>query len=102
MNEPETFPAPTLDTAEPPPRNKWEQEYRAFLQLLPQLLTTHYGQFVAIHEEKVVDSGDDQIPLALRVYAKYGYVPMHIARVVEQPQPAVRVPYYRVLHNGPA
>jgi Family of unknown function (DUF5678) len=96
MSEPETFPAPVLGTTVPPPRNKWEREYRAFLQLLPQLLTAHRGQYVAVHDGQVVDSGDDEIALALRVYDKYGYVPLHIGRVVEQTPPE-RIPRYRIL-----
>jgi hypothetical protein len=101
MNQQETLPAPALD-ANVAPRSKWEREYRAFLQLLPQLLTSHRGQYVAVHEGKVVDSGEDEIALALRVYGKYDYVPMHIGRVVEQPPPAERIPRYRILHGETA
>ncbi len=96
MSEPETFPAPVLGPTVPPTRSKWEREYRAFLQLLPQLLTTYRGQYVAVHDGQVIDTGDDEIALALRVYAKYGYVPLHIGRVVEQPPPE-RMPHYRIL-----
>jgi hypothetical protein len=94
MSEPETFPAPVLGATLPRPRSKWESAYRAFLQLLPQLLTTHRGQYVAVHNGQVVDSGDDEIALALRVYAKYGYIPLHIGRVVEQTPPPERLPRY--------
>jgi hypothetical protein len=97
MSESETFPAPVLASTIPLPRSKWEREYRAFVQLLPQLLITHRGQYVAIHEGKVVDSCDDEVALALRVYAKYGYVALHIDRVDEQPLPAVRIPHNRVV-----
>ncbi len=44
-----------------PPRTKWEREYRAFHRLLPQLLATQRGQFVAIHEERVIDSDADEL-----------------------------------------
>jgi hypothetical protein len=89
MSEPETLPAPVIDR---PPRNKWEREYRAFLRLLPELLKTHRGKYVAVHEEAVVDSGDDEIALTLRVYARYGYVPIHVGLVSERP-PVARVPH---------
>jgi hypothetical protein len=102
MSEQEPFAAPTLDTPVLPPRSKWEREYRAFLRLLPQLLATHRGQFVAIHEGQVVDSDDDEITLALRVYAKYGYIQLHIGRVVEQPSPPARIPCYQILSNETA
>jgi hypothetical protein len=102
MSEQDTFAAPTFDSTVPPPRSKWEREYRAFLQLLPQLLATHRGQFVAIHEGQVVDSDDDEIALALRVYAKYGYIQLHIGRVVEQPPPLARIPRYQILSNETA
>jgi hypothetical protein len=44
----------------------------------------------AVHNGRVVNSGDGEIALALRVYAKYGYVPLHIDRVVQQPPPPER------------
>ena len=64
MSEPVTFPAPVLDFP-PPPRNKWEREYRAFLQMLPELLKTHRGKYVAVHDGRVVGVDDDKIELAL-------------------------------------
>jgi len=91
MSEPETLPAPVIDL---PPRNKWEREYRAFQRLLPGLLKTHRGKYVAVHEERVVGSGDDEIALTMGIYAKYGYVPIHVGLVSERP-PVARVPHYR-------
>jgi hypothetical protein len=79
-----------------PPTGKFEREARAFLRLLPELLKTHRGQYVAVHEEKVVDSGDDEIALAMRVWDKYGYVPIDVELVTDQPPPA-RIPHYRIL-----
>ena len=92
----EIQPAPILDAAllprtvpweddlPHPPRNKFEREYQAFLKLRPGLLKTHRDKYVAIHEGAVVDSGDDNLELALRVYAKYGHVPIYIDQVTEQ------------------
>jgi hypothetical protein len=51
--------------------------------LLPELLRTHRGQYVAIHEEQVVDSGDDTFALGRRVYKRFGYVPIYVAPVSE-------------------
>lgn len=89
-----TFDPPVL--GQPAAPTKWEREYRAFQKLLPSLLRTHRGQYVAIHEEQVVDSGDDEIALARRVFAKVGNVPIHIG-IVSESLPIARVPHYRVL-----
>ena len=94
MSEPDLLPAPVLDL--PEPRNQWQREYRAFLRLLPQLLATQAGKFVAVHEGRVVDSGEDKIALALRVYENHGYVPIYIGPVTEE-QPVVRIPSRRPL-----
>ncbi len=72
---------------------KGEREYRAFRRLLPELLATHRGQYVAIHNEQVVDSDGDDVALILRVQAKVGYVPIHVGLVTES-QPLVRIPHY--------
>ncbi len=90
MSEPITFPAPVIELPVPP-KNKWEREYRAFLRLLPELLKTHRGQYVAVHEGQVVDSGDDKLELAMKVYAEHGYVPIYVGFVAERPLPAERI-----------
>lgn len=95
MNESDILPARKLDW--PPPESKRDRERRAFHQLLPSLLTTHREKFVAIHEERVVDSGDDKIELALRVYDKFGYVPIFVSLVTDVPQRPVRIPSPRIL-----
>jgi hypothetical protein len=89
MSEGITLPAPTIEkfTA---PRSKWEREYQAFRRLLPQLLATHRGKYVAIHEEQVVDSGDDKLALALRVLARVGNVDIHVGLVSEEPEAVSR------------
>jgi hypothetical protein len=90
----ETLPAPVLlDRTE----GKWGEERQAFCRLLPELLAAHRGQFVAIHEGKVVESGEDKIEVALRAYSRFGYVPIFVSRVEEQPGPAVRIPSPRLV-----
>lgn len=100
MSEPVTFPAPVLDFPLPP-RNKWEREYRAFLQLLPELLKTHRGQYVAVHDGRVVGVDDDKIELALQVYARIGYVPVYVGLVAERPLPPERIPSCREVREAP-
>jgi hypothetical protein len=90
-----TTTSPTFEVKVPVPQlTKGEREYHAFLRLLPELLATHRGQYVAIHEGQVVDSGADDIALIQRVHARVGYVPIHVGLVVE-PRPVERIPHYR-------
>jgi hypothetical protein len=64
---------PPIDVVVPVPLpDKGEREYQAFLRLLPQLLEKHRGQYVAIHEEQVVDSDTDDIALVQLVHARIG------------------------------
>ncbi len=88
-NGPRVLPAPVVELPVAP-RTVWEREYQAFRRLLPALLRTHGGQYVAIHGEQVVDSGDDRLALALRVLHKVGNVPIHVGRVSEEPEPVSR------------
>jgi hypothetical protein len=74
---------------------QWQRERQAFHRLLPDLLKTHGGHFVAIHEEQVVDCDDDIVQLALRVYRKHGYLPIFFDLVTDQPLPPVRIPSVR-------
>jgi hypothetical protein len=78
-----------------PPLGKWEREFHAFQRLLPELRKTHLGEFVAIHDERLVDCDRDEIALILRVHGKYGYVPVHVELVTDQAQAPIRVPHYR-------
>jgi hypothetical protein len=91
---------PTFEVKIPAPLlSKAEREYTAFLRLLPELLKTHAGQHVAIHEGQVVDCGTDDIALIKRVHTRVGYVPIHVGLVVE-PQPVIRIPHYREIRPG--
>ena len=100
MSEPVTFPALALDFPTPP-QSKWEREYRAFLRMLPELLKTCRGKYVAVHEGRVVDSGEDKMRLAMKAYAQYGYVPIYVGVVAERPLPAERIPGFRVISEAP-
>lgn len=82
------------------PRSKWEREHSAFLRLLPNLLQTHCGKFVAIHGEKVVDSDPDEMALMIRVFQKIGNVDIHIGRVTDKPEPPCRSGVVRDLSSA--
>jgi hypothetical protein len=47
------------------------QEEAAFYRLHPELWQKYPGQYVAIHNEEVVDHDADQVALYLRVKARY-------------------------------
>lgn len=94
-HNPVIVPLPTVNIL-PPPLKKGEREYRAFQRLLPQLLASHPGKYVAIHEEQVVDSDADDVALILRVQARHGYVPLHVGLVTDTALPPIRVPHYRL------
>jgi hypothetical protein len=85
MSTPTTLPAPAIDTAVSP-STKWQREQQAFQQLLPGLLAAHKGQYVAVHNGQVVDSGDDKLALAMRVLAKVGNVPIYVGLVSSEPE----------------
>ena len=75
---------------QPPPRNKWEREYRAFRLLLPELLLTDRDNFVAIHEGQVIDRDRDEMALIARVLARVGNVDIHVGLVAERLEPVCR------------
>ncbi|HMF12518.1 MAG TPA: hypothetical protein VKE94_09440 [Gemmataceae bacterium] len=97
MNELASLPAPSLAT---PPEDKWRREQRAFRQLLPNLLASHRGLYVAIHEGQVVESGADKLAVASAAYARFGYVPIFVSLVSDQPPPPVRIPSPRLTYPG--
>lgn len=99
MKKSDLLPAPRIS---PPSAlsTKWEQERRAFWQLRPSLLATHSEKYVAIHEGRVVDSGEDEIALGLRVYSRFGYVPIYVGYVSPEPPRIVRIPSPRRLSRA--
>lgn len=95
MSQTEILPAPDV-TRTADVSDKWELEYRAFLRLKPSLLQEFADRYVAVHEEQVVDSGEDKLKLGLRVYNKFGYVPIFFGLVSESADPLVRIPSPRL------
>jgi hypothetical protein len=98
MSTTETWPAPDLVARHD---DKWRREQRAFHDLLPGLLLTNPGQFVAIHEGQVVESGGDKLAVARRAYDRFGYVPIFVSRVAAGLPLTARVPSPR-RPGGPA
>ena len=73
-----------------PDRPKAERERLAFYRLLPGLLATHRGQYVAIHDEQVVDSGPDAAELAARAVRRFN-ADVYVGLVSEEAEPVCRV-----------
>jgi hypothetical protein len=94
MSEEVNFPAPELA---PLPENKLYREQRAFQRLLPDLMPSLRGQYVAIHNGQVVENGTDQLEVADRAYARFGYVPIYVGLVTDEPLPIIRIPSPRFL-----
>jgi len=90
MNSAEILEAPHIS-----PRDArfaaWEAEKRAFQKLLPALLPTHRGKFVAIHRGEVVESGDVEVAVGEAAYRSLGYVPIYVDLVTDQPRSPARI-----------
>jgi hypothetical protein len=103
IREGDALPAPVIPVrtvpAMPPPvpkDPKLKREYETFLRLYPELLKALYGNYVAIHEGQVVDSGEDKLAVAAQAYARHGYVPIYVHLVTDQPQQLDRIPSPRL------
>jgi hypothetical protein len=99
MSDATALPAPDLSRRDAA-RDDWDGERRAFLRLLPTLLATHRGRYVAVHQGRVIDDGPDQVELAKRVYAEVGYVPIYVGLVTDEPPRPARIPSPRRLPVG--
>ena len=96
MSDMTTLPAPDLSVKEAT-HAAWEEEQRAFLRLLPTLLATHRGRYVAVHHGCVIAEGPEQVEVAKQAYARAGYVPIYVGLVTEEPSRPVRLPSPRLL-----
>ena len=96
MDSATILPAPRIDSAAID-ESPWERERRAFDRLLPSLLGTHLGQYVAVHNGTIIASGSDRITVAVQGYQRVGYVPLYVGLVSEGPSRKVRLPSPRVL-----
>ena len=73
----------------------FERDQQAFESLKPELLRTHRGQWVAIHQGKVVEAGQDRSQVLDSVYDRFGYVPVYVQQVEERPR-VYRLPHRKV------
>jgi hypothetical protein len=96
MSQIDTLAAPVVPTQED---DKWHREKSAFFRLLPDLLKSHKGLFVAIHGGQVVEAGPDKLEVGGRAYARFGYVPIFVTLVSDAPITPVRIPSPRSLSS---
>ena len=85
------LPAPVINPPQPADE-KWHREKQAFLKMLPDLIRSHRGKFVAVHNGQVVETADDPVTVGHNAYQKHGYVPIFIGHVDDRPLPPVRFP----------
>lgn len=101
MNPSQTTTQPTITVELPTPsRSKWQREYEAFQHMLPQLLQTHRGQYVAVHEGRVIESGTDPVDVTFRALSRVGNVDVHVGHVTDEPKPVYRSGVRRVVSPG--
>ncbi len=68
-------------------RAKLLDEIQAYIKLHPRLKKKYLGQWVAIHEHKLVDHDGEHAVLYRRVREKYGRAAVLIRRVEKQADP---------------
>jgi hypothetical protein len=66
-------------------RVKLDQEISAYEAMHPELRQKYLGQWVAVHDQKLVDRDSDGLSLYRRVRARYGRTSVLIRLVTEQP-----------------
>lgn len=78
---------PAVELLAPPPTAQFAREKQAFWAMHEAMLQQYEGQYVAVYEGKVVDSDQDKVALALRIYRTYGYVPIFVHLVSRHASP---------------
>jgi hypothetical protein len=98
MSEAVTFEV-TLPDEPPPANDKFRREQWAFYCMLGDLLKTHRGQHVAVHDKRVIATGADPLEVTRQAYALVGNVPLCVGHVTDEPPPVVRLPRYRLVRG---
>ena len=86
----DSFPA-VSDDEHPARLQQFKAEVAAFDRQLPELLNKYEGFFVAVHQGKVIASGQDKLALAQEVRDRYGNVVCYIERVIPDAPRKVRM-----------
>ncbi len=67
-------------------RQKLRREQQAFEQQKKELLANYFGEYVAIHEGKVIDHDRDLRTLNSRVFKRFGRTTVLHKKVTDQPE----------------
>ena len=67
-------------------RRKIEAEGKAFERQRAALLAEYLGQYVALHEGRVIDHDPSLRALHLRVFSRLGHTPVLLKQVTDEPQ----------------
>ncbi len=76
----------------------FERERTAFQRLLPDLLVTHRGEWVAIVDEQPVEFGPDFSSVIIPVRQRFGLRPVFVHEILEQPR-VYKMPSRRIVHK---
>lgn len=76
-----------------------EREARAFREMHPELLKTMPGEFVAVHQGRVIDHDEDQLALYGRIEDAYPGQPILLRQVRAEPEQTIEVRSPRI-ENG--
>jgi hypothetical protein len=83
-----------------PTHPKLAAEHDAFERMLPELMKTLAGKYVAVHDGAVVAVGDDRIEALTRAHAAHPGVLVLARKVTDQPEPIPRISSPRVVRRG--
>ncbi len=90
----------TLEETPPETNPSVEREAQAFRRLHPALQREYVGQFVAIHNEALIDHDWDQVALFLRAKARFPAEFVWIAPVGETAEEIYHIYSPRLLRDG--
>ena len=81
-------------------REKIRAEAKAFDEQKASLLERYRGEYVAVHEGKMIDHDLSLGALHLRMYAKLGRIPVLLKRVTEEPDRVLVFRSPKVVRSG--
>lgn len=82
-----------------PDRETMLQEQAAYQAMLPELLSQYKNEYVAIHEEKLVDHDTDKIALVMRLEESHPNEVVLVQQVAEAQEKVLRMRSPRLIGN---
>lgn len=95
----DSIPLPVAPTIGGGVGTKYERELAAFRRLLPFILSSHLGEFVAVHDGQVVAHGRDRVSVVGDAFSKVGNVAIHVGFVGPETAEPMRSGVRRDLTN---